>query len=123
MAFVTTLPRGSAFTPRDLESMPDDGRRYELVDGTLPVTPTPSLRHQLVASRLTRRVGHVTLKHGRYEAAGCPTYWVVDPDEPSLIAWELEDGRYVERGHVAGRESLTLTVPFTVCISPASLLE
>lgn len=43
---VTTLPRGRAFTREDLESMPDDGHRYELIDGTLVVTPAPSYRHQ-----------------------------------------------------------------------------
>ena len=41
--------RGSAYTREDLATMPDDGRRYELVDGTLIVTPAPSRRHQYVA--------------------------------------------------------------------------
>jgi hypothetical protein len=31
--------RGEAFTPADLETMPDDGHRYELIDGALIVTP------------------------------------------------------------------------------------
>lgn len=52
METVTTLPRRRALTREDLEAMPDDGHRYELVDGTLIVTPAPSLRHQLVSSRL-----------------------------------------------------------------------
>ena len=34
MGTVTTLPRGRAYTRQDLATMPDDGRRYELVDGT-----------------------------------------------------------------------------------------
>ena len=44
MATVTTLPRTRAFTERDLDAMPNDGHRYELIDGTLVVTPAPSLR-------------------------------------------------------------------------------
>jgi Uma2 family endonuclease len=36
----------------ELADLPDDGRRYEVVDGHLVVTPPPSQRHQLVASRL-----------------------------------------------------------------------
>ena len=44
--------RGSAYTREDLATMPDDGRRYELVDGTLIVTPAPSRRHQDVAANL-----------------------------------------------------------------------
>jgi Uma2 family endonuclease len=39
-------------TVDDLERTPDDGNRYELVDGVLVVTPAPDYNHQLVASRL-----------------------------------------------------------------------
>lgn len=46
MGDVTTLPRGRAYTRADLVAVPDDGHRYELVDGSLVVTPSPSLRHQ-----------------------------------------------------------------------------
>ena len=52
MMSVTTLPRSRPLTPDDLAAMPDDGHRYELVDGTLVVTPAPSRRHQLVSARL-----------------------------------------------------------------------
>ncbi len=52
MDIMTTLPRGRAFTGRDLEAMPDDGNRYELIDGALVVTPPPSRRHQGVSERL-----------------------------------------------------------------------
>lgn len=40
------------FTVRDLGSMPYDGRRYELIDGTLVVSPAPRLKHQTFAYRL-----------------------------------------------------------------------
>lgn len=41
-----------SYTIEDLDSFPDDGNRYELLEGVLLVTPSPSLRHQLVATRL-----------------------------------------------------------------------
>jgi len=56
MGTVTTLPRGRPLTADDLDTMPDDGHRYELVDGTLVVTPSPSREHQLVSMRLS---GHL----------------------------------------------------------------
>ncbi len=43
---------GRPFTVTDLDRMPDDGRRYELVDGLLIVSPAPSNPHQLVVSEL-----------------------------------------------------------------------
>ncbi len=42
------------FTVEDLERMPDDGRRYELLDGTLLVSPAPGVWHQEVAFALAR---------------------------------------------------------------------
>ncbi len=35
-----------------LDELPDDGTRYELLDGSLLVTPAPSNAHQVVATRL-----------------------------------------------------------------------
>lgn len=43
---------GRPFTVADLETMPDDGRRYELIDGTLLVSPAPAWRHQEMAFSL-----------------------------------------------------------------------
>ena len=44
---------GGPFTVDDLEAMPDDGRRYELLDGILVVTPAPVYRHQKIIVRLS----------------------------------------------------------------------
>lgn len=43
---MTVLPRDHAWTVQDLASLPDDGLRYELVDGTLLVSPAPTKSHQ-----------------------------------------------------------------------------
>ncbi|MDP9178733.1 MAG: Uma2 family endonuclease [Gemmatimonadota bacterium] len=56
------MPR---YTVDDLERFPDDGNRYELLNGMLLVTPAPAASHQIVASRLqgflidgVQRTGH-----------------------------------------------------------------
>ncbi len=181
MDTVTTLPRGREFTEDDLALMPDDGNRYELVDGALIVTPSPVTRHQVVAGELylllraacpgsmrvlfapydvrlaattvlqpdllvadrssfteanlpvspllavevlspsTRHID-LGLKRSRYEAAGCPSYWVVDPGVPSVRAWERRGAEYVEVGHVRGAEPLALARPFPVTLVPEDLL-
>jgi Uma2 family endonuclease len=43
---------GDSFTVADLDRMPSDGHRYELVDGALVVSPRPTTVHQFVATRL-----------------------------------------------------------------------
>ena len=55
-------PAGGPLTVADLEAFPDDGHRYELLDGVLVVTPAPSSGHQrgrpapaMIARRATCR--------------------------------------------------------------------
>jgi Uma2 family endonuclease len=43
---------GEPFSVSDLDRMPDDGHRYELLDGTLIVSPAPGPPHQRVAVML-----------------------------------------------------------------------
>jgi len=182
MGTVTTLPRSRPLTRRDLDSMPDDGHRYELIDGCLVVTPAPSPRHQIVVAALVRRLSSacpddlrvlmapldvaladdtvvqpdvlvgrrddfterdlpvapllavevlspstrrvdMTLKRARYEAAGCRSYWVVDPDQPSLTAWDLRDGGYVESAHVTGDDEFVAELPYVVRVRASRLLD
>ena len=40
-----------------LETLPDDGNRYEIIDGELHVTPPPGFRHQSVSWELTLLIG------------------------------------------------------------------
>jgi hypothetical protein len=40
---------GRPFTVAELDRMPDDGRRCELLDGALVVSPRPTTIHQFVA--------------------------------------------------------------------------
>jgi Uma2 family endonuclease len=46
------LAGGRPFTVRDLEAMPDDGRRYEIIGGMLLVTPSPGWSHQEMSAAL-----------------------------------------------------------------------
>jgi Uma2 family endonuclease len=47
------LPRNRPLTRADLARMPDDGHRYELIDGVLIVSPAPRPVHQRAVLRLT----------------------------------------------------------------------
>ena len=52
MGVTHVLPWGAPLSYDDLQAMPDDGHRYELVDGVLIVTPAPRVSHQRAVARL-----------------------------------------------------------------------
>lgn len=182
MSTVWPIPRSRPLTKADLEAMPDDGHRYELIDGALIVTPAPSWQHQsavlhlaivldqhcpddlevfvgpvdvvlseatvmlpdvlvvrrsdlgagdisavplLVVEVLLPSTRHVDrmLKRSRLEAAGCPAYWAVDPLEPTLTAWELQDGSYAEVAHAGADGEFSASQPFPVVVRPGELVR
>jgi len=47
-------------TYKDLETLPDDGNRYELLEGDLIVSPAPGLRHQVISGRLFKALDAAT---------------------------------------------------------------
>ena len=179
---VTVLPHGRPLRRADLDAMPDDGHRYELIDGVLIVSPSPSHPHQRAGFRLARllddacpddlevliapfdvvladdtvvipdilvaRRSDITfrdlpvapvltvevlspstrrfdlmLKRSRFEAAGVGSYWVVDPIEVSLRAWDLVDGTFAEVADVPAGTAWTARKPFAVTIDPARLVS
>jgi Uma2 family endonuclease len=181
MAIDAAKVPGDAFTYDDLLAMPADGRRYELFDGALLVTPAPRRLHQRCVHRLDMLLGAAApadceilpgpidvrlaenrvlepdlivvgpgpgdqqtidevprlvvevaspstraidrdLKRRAYEERGVPSYWLIDPTEPSVTVLELERGRYTERARVVGATSYDARLPFAVTITPTELV-
>jgi Uma2 family endonuclease len=52
MVVMTAVETAGRFTQADLWAMPDDGRRYELLDGAIIMTPAPGKPHQWAAQQL-----------------------------------------------------------------------
>jgi Uma2 family endonuclease len=94
-------------------------RDEDLTPRDLPTAPLLAVE---VLSPSTRRID-MTLKRSIYEAAGCPSFWTVDPDGPAITAWELRDGRYVEVASAEGAQNCSLTLPFPVTLCPPDLVR
>ena len=50
-------------TNADVETMPDDGNRYELIDGELYVSSAPTVIHQRILTKLVLAIGNYLSEH------------------------------------------------------------
>jgi Uma2 family endonuclease len=85
MTLTTTALRREC-TLADWEATPDDGRRYELIEGTIYVSPAPMTPHQRSSRRL-QRILEDACPHG-YEVFDAPVGLRLPGDqmlEPDLV--------------------------------------
>jgi Uma2 family endonuclease len=76
-------------TYEDLQELPDDGRRYELVDGALLVTPAPNLAHQRCVLHLSALLNSAAPEH--LEVFVAPVNWRVNQQtvfQPDVLVVE-----------------------------------
>ncbi|MFE1743620.1 Uma2 family endonuclease [Coleofasciculus sp. H7-2] len=102
------------WTTADLELFPNDGKRYEIIDGELFVTRAPHWRHQNVADNVCGELKIWSLETGLGDAATTPGVIFTDADNviPDVV-WaskerlaELLD----EAGHLTGAPELVVEV-------------
>ena len=83
---------GAPLTVADLADAPDDGHRYELIDGTLIVTPSPGSAHQTALGNL-----HLALRAAvpaELQVFLAPFDWVVSDNtvlQPDLMVCRRAD--------------------------------
>jgi len=96
-----------------VHALPDDGRRYEVIDGELFVTPSPSFDHQgavvcfagiLRAYLTTHRVGYVRTAPGDVEFGSRA---LVQPD---VFVLPRSEGKRPKTWKAAGRPMLAIEV-------------
>ena len=113
MAVITTDPDHKHWTAADLRDIPDDRNRYEIIDGELFVTPSPSWKHQDIAGHLhvliysylkAQRLGNVLLAPADVELADDT---VVEPD---LFVVPLVEGKAPESWAAVGRLLLVIEI-------------
>ncbi|MFQ5890724.1 MAG: Uma2 family endonuclease [Gemmatimonadota bacterium] len=59
-------------TWQDVQQLPDDGNRYEAIEGELYVTPAPTVRHQRISRRLERALDPLLTDAGHGEILHAP---------------------------------------------------
>jgi Uma2 family endonuclease len=101
------------FDLEDLYAAPDDGNRYEVLDGALVVTPPPGPAHQTVVGELFVVLREAARPHG-LRAFMAPLAWRIGPGqvpEPDLmvVSPEAVGGRAIEKPPVIVVEVLSPT--------------
>jgi Uma2 family endonuclease len=101
------------WTAAERDELPDDGNRYEVIDGELFVTPAPSLMHQRALSLLYRMIADYLDREPVGEAIVSPADIVFSPPravQPDLFVLPFVDGRRVQRFSDVGRLFLAVEV-------------
>ena len=96
----------------DLLAMPEDGRRRELLEGDLLVSPSPNRRHQRIVSNLDRMFGRLE-SQGMGEAYVAPFDVVLDRHtvfEPDVMFIRRERLHIVTERNVSGAPDLVVEV-------------
>lgn len=85
------------------------------------VSGTPFLVVE-VADGSTRRYDR-TLKMDLYREHGVPSYWLVDPDNATIEAFDLANEEYHATSTVRDDQVLSVRRPFPVDVTPAELID
>lgn len=87
------------YTADMVRALPDDGNRYEVAYGELPVTPAPRPRHEVVQRRLISALDNYLRKHPVGEVLGsrADISWGVDVLlSPDVFVVPLEQARTLD---------------------------
>jgi Uma2 family endonuclease len=87
--------------------------------GVRNLTVAPVLAVEVLSAGT--RSKDLIFKREMYASSGVQAYWVLDPEDVSLVAYELTDGAYRRSAETSGDRSMTLAFPFTVTLCPADL--
>ena len=83
------------WTAEKVRALPQDGNRYEVVDGELLVTPAPAYRHQAVAFELLLRLNEYLRPTGNAAVLFSPADIEFDARtlvQPDLFVYPLRKG-------------------------------
>jgi Uma2 family endonuclease len=103
----------SKLTYQDYLLLPDDGKRYEIIDGDLHMTPSPMTRHQTISGRLHYVLMGYLETHPIGTVFAAP-YDVVLSDtdivEPDLLVVLQEGSARITEKHVQGAPDLVIEI-------------
>jgi Uma2 family endonuclease len=102
------------WTTADLELLPDNGNRYEIIGGELVVTRAPHWEHQNIVDNVCRTLNNWSIETGLGKAATTAGLIFTDGDNviPDVVWVSYERLAQIldESGHLAGAPELVVEV-------------
>ena len=108
-----SFPPHTEWTVERLHSLPDDGNRYEVIDGELFVTPAPSFVHQRAARELVVRLLPYVETLGGLELFFAPTAvtWSARTEvQPDILVLPLPASGPITRFEEVGVPELAVEI-------------
>ncbi len=100
-------------TYQDYLELPDDGKRYEIIDGELYVNPAPNVRHQRIVRVVFRHLDRYFEDHGSGEVLTAPTDVVFDDEDitqPDLLVVKSDRAGVVTEKNLQGAPNIAIEV-------------
>lgn len=108
------MARSVRWTSADLELLPDDGKRYEIIDGELYVSRQPQWNHQTASVRIASSLDRWSVQTGAGAATIAPGVIFSDDDDVAPdVAWVSRDrlvATLQPSGHLHGTPELVVEV-------------
>jgi Uma2 family endonuclease len=104
---------GTRLNYEDYCLLPNNGKRYEIIDGELFVTPSPLQRHQLILANLFYYLTDFAKKHGLgtvYPAPFDVVFSQYDVVEPDILYVSKDRASVVTEKNVQGAPDLVVEI-------------
>jgi Uma2 family endonuclease len=117
---VSTIPRemvlrstDTGWTRSDWETLPDDGKRYEIIDGVLYVSTAPSLFHQWIGGEIVAELREQLVRPRIAFIFAAPVGLFMpgcDPVQPDIVAVLQADREILRERRIFGVPALIVEI-------------
>src|SRR5207248_6028128 len=106
-------PPQGRWTYADWEQLPDDGKRYEIIDGALYMTTAPSSFHQWIVQQLVRYIAIPVVDQGLAFTFPAPIGVIMpgcDPVQPDFVVVLREHAAIIHDKRIWGVPDLIIEI-------------
>lgn len=111
---IASIPPGKIrLTYDEYVDLPDDGKRYEIIDGELFVTPAPVTRHQKISRQLQYILMAALEKEGKGEVYNAPVDVVLSREnvvQPDLLFVRVERRKIIGERYIEAAPDLMVEI-------------